>query len=505
MSPFATSLDEINYIEKNFKVLTKANRRGLSDLIPMKLWKPQRDYLTKRSNRDIILKNRQVGMSTGVMAGNTAKVFMNENNRMNIVTHNQETSEFLLQTVHRFHRNMDEKLQKNRLKTDWRSAARIRFPNIDSYIYIHSAEARAIGIGHTLNIVHVSEFSRWSDKNARDLYAGISQTVPASGFITIESTPYGRGNLFYEMYDAAKKDEIDYQIFFYPWWWDVTCVRDVFESLDPYTTDEKTLIKLYELTPDQIAFRRYKIRELGDLFYQEYPENDIDCWLSSDMSVFDGTAIRRYLMDIDEGRQIGEHLTIWEDVMGGENYVIGVDTAGGNEKGDYSCASVIRTRNMKYVARFRAKIPPDMFAHEVMKLGMKYNEALLGVEKIMHGHMILQILIDNAYPNLYYHSDYDALRGQMSPAPGWNTSSKTKPLMIDDFSKSLRAGELLSYSENLMLEASGVTWDGPNKIKHPKGAYDDELDAVMIALQLREEEPIIETKKERRVFSYARW
>lgn len=498
------SLSEIEYIEKNFKILTKANKRGLSELVPLKLWKPQRHYLENRTNRDIILKNRQVGMSSGVMAGNTAKVFMNKNNRMNIVTHNQETSEFLLQTVHRFHRNMPEKERNNRLKTDWRSAARIRFPDIDSYIYIHSAEAKAIGIGHTLNIAHASEFSRWSDKNARDLYAGISQTVPLTGFITIEFTAYGRGNLAYEMYDAAKKNEIDYKVFFYPWWWDVTCVMPIFEVQTPYSKEEQDLIKLYDLKPEQIAFRRYKIRELGDLFYQEYPENDIDCWLSSDMSVFDGTAIRRYLMMVDEGRNIGEHLTIWEDVMGGESYIIGIDTAGGNEKGDYSCASVIRTRTMKYVARFRAKMPPDMFAHEVMKLGFKYNEALLGVERQMHGHMILGILIDNAYPNLYYHSDYDAVLGKVSQFPGWSTTSKTKPLMIDDFSKSLRANELISFSENLMLEASGVTWDGANKIKHPKGAYDDELDAVMIALQLRENEPIYESKRQES-FSYARW
>ena len=492
--------DPVEYIETYFKVLSKANERGIADLVPMKLWKPQKYYIENRSHRDIILKNRQQGSSTGVMALNTHHTLTNPFSRMSIVTHNQDTSEFLLQTVHRFLRNLPEEL---RPEIGWSSSARITMPKIDCYIYIDSAESKAIGVGHTLNIAHLSEFSRWPERKAADLYAGISQTVPAGGFITIESTPFGRGNLFYELYNAAKKGELDYKCFFFPWWWDKTCRALVKEDLT-YTKEEEELVKHFELVPEQIAFRRLKIRELGDLFYQEYPENDVDCWLSSDISVFDGTAIRRYLLQVNDGREITPHLTIWEDVIGGESYVIGVDCASGNEKGDYSVASVIRTRNMKQVARLRAKMPPDLFAQELFNLGKHYNEALIGVEREMFGMSVLRVLSENDYPNIYYHQDWDNFTGTPSLIPGWRTTGKSKPEMIATFGKSLRAGELITYSENLLMEASSVIWDTEKKIKKPKGAYDDELDATMIALQLCQERPIILERKVEPLV-YARW
>ena len=53
-----------------------------------------------------------------------------------------------------------------------------------------------------------------------------------------------------------------------------------------------------------------------------------------------------------------------------------------------------------------------------------------------------------------------------------------------------------------MDEAAAYVWEG-EVAKKASGKYDDELDAVMIALQLRESSPITETKRYP-VQSYAR-
>ena len=480
----------LEYIPRLFVVLGKADSRGISDRVLMNLWPLQEHYIKNRTHRDIILKSRQAGSSTGILADNSHVLFTVPNERQIIITHDDETSVFLLQTVQRFHRNLPLEL---RPATDWKSGARIRFPKLDSYIYIDSAKSDAVGIGHGLTRAHLSEVAKWPSRKEWQLYADISQTVPLGGFITIESTPKGRGGLFYDLYTSAKKGEINYKVFFYAWWWDITCRLPVTEKLT-YTTEEQQLVARYNLSPEQIAFRRLKISELGDYFFQEYPESDIDCWLSSEQSVFDGIAIRRYLQQVQPGRGEGI-LTVWKDVIGGEKYIIGADCAGGMPKGDYSVASVIRARGNEYVARLRCKMPPDLFAQEVLRLANHYNQALIAVEREMHGFTVLHILMENNYPNLYYHQDYDIMSSSVVSQPGFKTTLKSKPLMINFLAAVLRAGDIMLWSQNFLDEASGYTWDGEKKTRKAAGGYDDELDALMIAEYVREETPLAAEKK----------
>ena len=491
--------DALLYIPEHFKVISKADEFGMSDLVPMHLWPAQADYIEKRTHRDVILKGRQMGISTGVEAGNGHKLFTLPYQRMVIITHDDETSEFLLQNIHRFYNNLPE---YNRPATDWASGRRMRFPILDSYIYIDSAKSDAIGIGHTLNIAHLSEVARWPEKKGRQLFADITQTVPMGGFVTVESTPKGRAGLFYDLYTAAKKGEVDFKPFFYPWYFDPNYRIPLNGHTFTASKEEQQLIDNFALVPEQIMFRRVKIAELGDLFYQEYPENDIDCWLSGEGFVFDGVAMRQYLQHTMPGREIG-NTTIWKDVIGGEKYVMGVDVAAGIAKGDYSVASVLNVKRNEYVARVRGRIPPDLFAQECLDVAHRYNDCLVGIEKTGHGHMVLRVFMENDYQNLYYHLDYDSvMKVEMNDA-GWRTTVKSKPIMVHTMAQAIRAEDLISYSENLMLEASGYMWDG-DKPKPSGGGFDDELDAVMIALQLRENAPIEPVRKYETVQRYVR-
>ena len=493
--------DSVPYIEKYFKVLSKPDAQGIADLVPMKLWRAQRYFIENKTHRNVCVKPRQVGFSTAELGDNAHALFTIPYERQTVIAHDDETAQFLLGTVTRFHRNLPPEMQPF---TDWKSGSHIRFPKLDSYIYIDSAKSDTIGIGHGLTRVHLSEVARYPPRKADQLFADISQTVSEGGYLTLESTPQGRGGLFYRLYDAAKRGEINYKAFFFPWWWDENYQRLVpISGLSglKYDDEEKLLVNNFNLTPEQIQFRREKIAEIKDLFYQEYPENDTDCWLMSNISVFDGVAIRRYLMEILSGKEEG-NLTIWKDVIGGEKYVIGVDAAGGYEKGDYSVASVLRVRNNEYVTRLRAKIPPDLFAQELLRLGKRFNDAEIGIERESFGYSVLRILLENNYPNIYHYEDFDHISQLPSLTPGWKTSGKSKPIMISTLNASLRAHDIMSYSENLMMEASGLIWEG-ERVRKSTGGYDDEVDAFMIALQIRNAAPIIESTRPS-VQSYSR-
>ncbi|KKL61210.1 hypothetical protein LCGC14_2197560, partial [marine sediment metagenome] len=281
----------LTYIPKYFKVINKGDESGQASLVPMQLWRVQKHYIENQTRRNVVLKPRQVGMSTGILADNSHALFTIPYQRQTIITHDSETSEFLFSNVQRFYNNLPP---KNRPVSDWKSGTRMRFPILDSYIYIDSAKSDSIGVGHTLNRAHLSEVAKWPEKKGRQLFADITQTVPMTGIITAESTPMGRFGLFPEIYHDAKRGINGFKAFFYPWWWDENYIADekfmtdeigeitasiLMQSTASYLKEEKALAERMELSPKQLAFRRMKIGELKLLFFQEYPENDIDCWM----------------------------------------------------------------------------------------------------------------------------------------------------------------------------------------------------------------------------------
>ena len=498
--------DKIDFIEHNFFIKNKD-----SFLVPMKLKKVQSHFIENKGKRNVGLKGRQVGFSTGVDADLGYDLFTHPYQAQTIITHDTETSEHLFQTIQRFYRNLPWNQGKPddqmRPMHDWKSGTRMRFPKLDNYIYVDSAKSDSIGIGHTLNKVHCSEMSKWPDRKARQLWADITQTVPMGGEITVESTPTGRNGLFYEIYQEALAGQNGFTPFFYPWWWDDEYLQDpamwmieekgkmvaeiLGQAYDKFLKEEARFAEYNGLSPQQMAFRRHKLCEIKLLFFQEYPENDKDCWLSSEMSVVSATSLRPYYTQVKEGRVEG-NVTIWKDVNGGRNYVIGVDTASGQAR-DFSCASVIDVRTMEYVARLYGKIRTDLFAEQLFTLGHRYNDAAVAVERAGHGHSVLKVLLEKNYPNLYYHTDYDDRMNTNITDAGWVTSKVTKPLMVNGMIAAFDSGDLVSYSDNLLTEASSLVWEGgtDSRVKTVKGNHDDEWDAVSIALQVREVTPII--------------
>ena len=474
----------LEYIPSFFKVLTKGDENAVSSLIPMQLFPAQLYYAQNRSHRDVVLKPRQVGLSTGVLALNFHHLITNPYTRIGVIAHKEDTAKFLLQTVHRFYNNLPPGLKP---EIDWKSSTEMRFPKLDSYIHIDSAASKSIGRGETLNIAHLSEVAQWYEPNAVELFAGVTQTVPVGGYITIESTPKGRGGFFYRIYEAAKRGEIPgYKTFFFPWWYEPSYRIDA--PIGATTREEQILIDTYNLTTQQIAWRRLKIAELNDLFFQEYPENDVDCWLSSEVNAFDGFTLRKYLLQAKPGVKEG-NLETWKNPMGGRRYIIGVDVAGGLPKGDFSVATVLDSKSNEHVATLRGRIPPDMFTQQILQLGKKYNNALVAVERANHGHTVLQILLDNNYPNIYYHKDYDTSPLKLPSQPGWLTSGKTRASMIDMMATALRSGDLTTYDKVLLEEAASFQIVG-QRYEAPPGEHDDSLFAIMIALSVREQQPL---------------
>jgi hypothetical protein len=234
---------------------------------------------------------------------------------------------------------------------------------------------------------------------------------------------------------------------------------------------------------------------------QEFPATPEEAFILSGRPRFDPealAAIARHsarepletipLGQSPQGRALG-HCRIWERPSPAGRYVIGADVAEGLLKGDYSAAVVLDRHSGVEVAELHGHWEPDEFARHLTNLGRAYGgqqgAAFLAVEKNNHGHAVLLALQTlYGYSNLYLHREYDENRLQATARPGWLTTTKSKPLMIDGLAQAIR--ERRPFRNALFLaEARTYTVKNNGETAGSGTAHDDRVMAYSIAEMLR--------------------
>ncbi len=155
----------------------------------------------------------------------------------------------------------------------------------------------------------------------------------------------------------------------------------------------------------------------------------VAAFLASGDCVFDLEMIAARLNGVLDPSQIRDNgrLQMWFEPLPEREYIIGCDPAGGGANGDYACAQVIDRASGLQCAELRGHWPPREFAARIAELGREYNHALLAVEQNNHGHGVLAHLTDR-YSNLYCQREQ----------PGWNTTTSSRPRMIETFPRCWR-------------------------------------------------------------------
>ena len=159
-----------------------------------------------------------------------------------------------------------------------------------------------------------------------------------------------------------------------------------------------------------------------------------------------------------------------------------MDVSEGLEHGDYSCIQVLD--HMGYqVATWHGHIDPFDFAEVIAAIATHYNKAWTLVERNNHGLTTIRKLQDMGYPNQYVEQSVDdAYVDRLTRRAGFLTTSKTKPLIIDNLTHLLRQGEsgvacvdLIDEMRTYVIDARGIT-------NAQQGCYDDRIMAYAIAL-----------------------
>lgn len=436
----------------------------------------QLEFERRRGQSNIVLKARQMGISTWVSARLFLKTATQPGTLTVQVAHTQEAAESLFRMVHRFVECLPKSLRRGALRTSKASVRQIVFPELDSEYRVESAGDANAGRGLTITNLHCSEVARWPGDVAETLQ-GLRAAIPPGGELILESTPMGAGGCFWrEWHEASATGMVQH---FFPWWTEATYTgTGVCEST--LTREERQLMQICGLTHAQIGYRRKLFADYRGLAKQEYAENAEECFLSSGECVFDRDAIDRRGAELSPpiATRLRGELQIWYPPVVGRSYLVAVDPAGGGTEGDYSAIQVIDVQTSIQCAELRSKAGGYELALEVEKLAKEYGEASVVVERNNHGSGILAYLTGVCrYLHIF----------EQGGQQGWLTSTLSRPVMIGTLGAALVEKPGIFSSERLLRECRTFVRHRNGKMAAQNGEHDDCLMAMAMALEVRAE------------------
>lgn len=499
-------------IEKYFSIVNEN-----AETVPFKLRTPQLKVLDRLTRRDIILKARQEGISSLILAMFAIDFIFIENIRCVVISHEREAATKLLAKVRYYLESIKKRHPElDAYKLNYESKYELVNENKNSIFYIGSAGARAFGHGDTINNLHVSELSRWPDQER--LMVGLMQAVPISGRIIIETTANGVGDYFHSLWKKSNTQERSFNPHFLPWFDDPKYSLPIVDGFQA-TEEEQELANTYHLTNEQLNWRRWKLHELADnmdAFNEQFPANANEAFIVSGNPIWPPTLLKKYERRCEPPKWIGNivgayevffeenekgYLKVWKKPTPGHTYVMGADVAEGievpvdgpkSERRDYSCAYVMDRNTAEIVACWHGHIDGDQFGRQLEALGRWYNLAFIGVERNFQGLAPLVMLRDLNYPRIYYRERIGQQGDPMTAEMGWKTTRETRPLMIDEGSKWLREERIHIYDSELVGEMMSFVRYPDGQGRAASNAFDDRVMSFLMTIQMYIRNPMTE-------------
>jgi hypothetical protein len=458
------------------QVLKIRSRRGRN--VPLVANAAQLAYAARAGQRNIVLKARQMGVTTWIAGRFFLKTISHPGTVTVQVAHTQAAAEQIFRIVHRFLNQLPEVARAGALKGVKGSARRIVIPEIDSEYLVETAGDRNAGRGLTITNLHCTELARWPGDVPETLY-GLMATLSPEGELVMESTPMGSSGCFWKEWQEAETTGTVRH--FFPWWLEPAYAAEAVAE-ESLSEEERRLMAAENLTHGQIGYRRLLQGRFRSAAKQEYAENAEDCFLASGACFFDVGSIDKRLREIPEpvAQRMHGDLRIWLRPLADRKYLVAVDPAGGGVEGDYTAMQVIDSQSGLQCAEMQAHLTTLETAREAAALAREYNGALLVVERNNHGSGVLAHLEGVCrYENLYRNTG----------GTGFLTNSLSRPAILGNLDAVLVETPTTFNSERLLRECRTFVRQANGRTAAQAGEHDDCLMAMAIALEVRAEGP----------------
>jgi hypothetical protein len=227
--------------------------------------------------RNLVLKARQLGMTTFMCIFEMDWSLFNSGQNCGIIAHKKEDAFSFFQDKILFAYDRLPRILTQSVPTTKREGGWIRFTN-DSWIRVSTSMRSA-----TCQILHISEYGKICAERpdkAKEIATGAMQAVPKNGIITVESTAEGATGRFFQMCDTAMKKirlkkkttSADYKLFFFPWWKERSYALsdeeaemvEIPDFLQKYFDEELELERGISLIHNQKAWYVKKLEEIQE-------------------------------------------------------------------------------------------------------------------------------------------------------------------------------------------------------------------------------------------------
>jgi hypothetical protein len=436
----------------------------------------QREFELRRGERNIVLKARQVGMTTWAAARFFLKTITQPGTLTLEVAQTQESAEEIFGIVHRFLDWLPDELREGPLQTSRANVRQIVFPRIDSQYRVVSAGDRNAGRGLTVQNLHCSELARWPG-NPAEILAGLRAALTPGAELILESTPDGVGGCFHEEWQKAA--ETGMVRHFFPWWMERRYRAEAVAETS-LTGEERALMARHNLDREQIGHRRRIRANFRGLAAQEFAEDEQSCFLASGHSIFELAPIEQRLVEAPEPQQRRRNgeLEVWLPPLPGKEYLVAVDPAGGGSEGDYSAAQVLEMETGLQCAEFAGHLGGLELARLITDLAGEYNRAWLVVERNNHGSGVLALAETVCgYRRIY----------RQGGQAGWLTTSVSRPAVLGRLGAGLVEEPERFMSRKLLAECRTFVRLPNGGSGARAGSHDDRVMAMAIGLAARAE------------------
>lgn len=425
------------------------------------------------SAQNIVLKARQMGLTTWVVGRFFLKSVLVPGTRTVLCAHTQEAGEGIFQIAQRMWEHLPAELREGSARTRRSNRGLMLFDRIDSEIRVVSAADKDAGRGLTIQNLHCSETARWP-RDAHALLGGLRAALVPGGECVIESTPNGSYGCFYEEWMHAQENGLTQH--FFPWWMEPS-YRST-PVLDTSLTDtERQMMHLYGLDLEQISFRRMLETTYRGLRTQEFVEDAVRCFRVSGDCVFDIATIDTALAHLSAPLELKRNgtLQLWLPAVEGRQYLIAVDPAGGGSDGDFAAIQVIDLETGMQCAELQQRIAVKELAHCVCELASIYQKALVVIERNNHGSGVLAHLEGKGL-RLY----------EQQGQPGWLTHANNRSDMIGRLGALLEESPHLFRSERFWRECRSFIRGRGGRAEAASGTHDDCVMAMALGIAVRD-------------------
>lgn len=274
--------DKIWRLNNLYRVVSKDGNS-----VPFRLNDIQKQVVINKHKRKLILKARQLGMTTLCVINLLDDVLFTPNFSAGIVSYSLEHASHIFKKIIGHALDTFPEDYKPYLGIESRSAREISLNN-GSYLRVDTSLR-----GGTYQSILVSEFGKTcarSPQKSEEVVSGTLNSVPIEGSVTIESTGEGTDGYFSELCMSAiqRGDEnlspLEYQLLFFPWMDDpgyqinqnnITMSVDQADYFDGLEEELGITINQF-----QRLWYCHQQSVLGDKIKQEFPSTPMEAFLS---------------------------------------------------------------------------------------------------------------------------------------------------------------------------------------------------------------------------------